>query len=134
DKKDFYNTDIVLKQLTTLKIDYIILAGFLWLIPSNLINTFENKIINIHPSLLPKYGGKGMYGDYVHKAVIENKETFSGITIHLVNEQYDQGQILFQAKTEVSPNDTPHSLAQRIHELEYKYFPEIIEKYINGKL
>jgi phosphoribosylglycinamide formyltransferase 1 len=112
------------------KADYIILAGFLWLIPNYLIKAFPEKIINIHPALLPKYGGKGMYGDHVHKAVIDAGEKESGITIHLVNEEYDKGQILFQAKCEVTADDTPESLAKKIHELEQEHFPKAIEEYI----
>ncbi len=112
-------------------VDYIILAGFLWLIPKYLIQAFPNKIINIHPALLPKYGGKGMYGDRVHQAVIEAGEEESGITIHLVNEEYDQGEILFQAKCNVAKQDTPGSLAKKIHALEYEHFPKAIEDFIN---
>lgn len=111
-------------------IDYIILAGFLWLIPEYLIEAFPNKILNIHPALLPKFGGKGMYGDKVHEAVISSAESESGITIHLVNEEYDKGKILFQAKCDIETNDTPESLASKIHELEYAHFPRIIEEYI----
>ncbi len=111
-------------------IDYVILAGFLWLIPDYLIEAFPEKIINIHPALLPKFGGKGMYGYHVHEAVIEASEKESGITIHLVNEEYDKGEILFQAKCPVEENDTADSLATRIHELEYEHFPRVIEKYI----
>jgi len=110
--------------------DYIILAGFLWLIPNYLVQAFPNKIINIHPALLPKYGGKGMYGEYVHKAVIKAKEKESGITIHLVNEAYDEGEHLFQAKCPVEETDTPASLAQKIHQLEYAHFPQAVEHYI----
>lgn len=112
---------------TLIDIDYIILAGFLWLIPKYLIKAFPNKIINIHPALLPKYGGKGMYGDKVHQAVIDGGEKESGITIHLVNEEYDKGKVLFQAKCDVEANDTPESLAKKIHELEYEHFPKVIE-------
>jgi len=111
-------------------IDYIILAGFLWLIPKYLIRAFPNRIINIHPALLPKYGGKGMYGDHVHKAVINAGEEESGVTIHLVNEEYDRGKILFQAKCNVEKEDTPDVLAQKIHQLEYAHFPRAIERYV----
>lgn len=113
--------------------DYIILAGFLWLIPEYLIKAFPNKIINIHPALLPKYGGKGMYGSHVHKAVIEAKEKESGITIHLVNEEYDKGEILFQVKCNIDESDTPDSLAKKIHGLEHEHFPRVIEKYIKKR-
>lgn len=108
--------------------DFIVLAGFLWKIPEYLIQLFPDKIINIHPALLPKYGGKGMYGMHVHNAVVENKEEKSGITIHYVNEHYDEGTIIFQAETEVLISDTPEDVAAKIHELEYKHFPRIIEK------
>ncbi|MEM7298763.1 MAG: formyltransferase family protein, partial [Bacteroidota bacterium] len=112
--------------------DYIILAGFLWLIPDYLVKAFPNKIINIHPALLPKFGGKGMYGQHVHEAVIAAGEQESGITIHLVNEDYDKGKILFQARCDVVPDDTPDTLAKKIHALEYEHFPKVIENYILG--
>lgn len=124
------NTDSVLQSLREKEIDYIILAGFLLLIPEKIIKTFENKIINIHPSLLPAYGGKGMYGSKVHEAVIDKNETQSGITIHLVNNEYDKGEILFQAICPINKNDDASLLAQKIHELEHKYFPKVIENYI----
>ena len=107
--------------------DYVILAGFLWKIPSEIIDSFPNRIINIHPALLPKYGGKGMYGMHVHSAVVENNETVSGITIHFVNENYDEGAIIFQKSIDVLPSDTAEDVAQKIHILEYEYFPKIIE-------
>jgi len=115
--------------LSTLKkeADYIILAGFLLKIPEKLVKAFPNKIINIHPALLPKYGGKGMYGMNVHKAVKENNETETGITIHFVNENYDEGAIIFQAKTKLETTDSPDRIAEKIHELEQRYFPRIIE-------
>ena len=106
----------------------MVLAGFLWMIPENLIKAYPNKIINIHPALLPKYGGKGMYGDNVHKAVIENKEAGSGITIHFVNEKYDEGKIIFQAKCTILPTDNYEDLANKIHALEYEHFPKIVEQ------
>jgi len=109
-------------------IDFIVLAGFLLKIPENLIAAFPNKIINIHPALLPKYGGKGMYGDAVHKAVVANKEKESGITIHYVNEHYDEGAIIFQAKCTVSETDTYEDVAHKIHQLEYEHFPRVIER------
>ncbi len=111
-------------------IDFIILAGFLLKIPQFFIEQFPDRIMNIHPALLPKFGGKGMYGDRVHKAVIENKEKKSGISIHLVNQNYDEGKIIFQKSIDVIAEDTPQSLASRIHELEYKYYPKVIEEYI----
>jgi phosphoribosylglycinamide formyltransferase 1 len=127
------NTSIVLDKLKEYKIDFIVLAGFMIMVPDSLIKLFPNKIVNIHPALLPKYGGKGMFGDHVHKAVIEAKEKESGISIHYVNEKYDEGAIIFQAKCEITPTDTPETLAARIHELEHKYYPEIIEKVIKEK-
>jgi phosphoribosylglycinamide formyltransferase-1 len=120
----------VAKLLHSERIDFIVLAGFLKLIPADIITMFANKIINIHPALLPKYGGKGMYGNNVHKAVIDAGETETGITIHLVNEHYDKGDILFQAKCPVHASDTVEDVASRIHLLEYKYFPSIIDQYI----
>ena len=113
-------------------IDIIILAGFLLKIPTYLITAFAHRIINIHPSLLPKYGGKGMYGNNVHKSVLLNKETQSGITIHMVNEHYDEGEILFQKSCKVRVDDEVSDLAERINQLEYQYFPKIIEDYINS--
>lgn len=109
-------------------VDLIVLAGFLWLIPEWLIRKFPDKIVNVHPALLPKYGGKGMYGDNVHLAVFNNHETESGITIHFVNEKYDEGSIIYQHKVKLDDLDTPISIAAKIHELEYRYFPTIIEK------
>jgi phosphoribosylglycinamide formyltransferase-1 len=123
----------VLNVLLKKDIDYIILAGFLLKIPQSLIDTFPTQIINIHPALLPSYGGKGMFGDHVHRAVIANAETQSGITIHLVNENYDEGKILFQAHCAVNQEDTSETLAKKIHALEYKHFPQIIEDYILNK-
>jgi len=114
--------------------DYIVLAGFLWKVPSKITDAFENKIINIHPALLPKYGGKGMYGMNVHKAVKDNKEEETGITIHFVNEKYDDGAIIFQEKTSISADDTPEMIAEKVHELEYACFPKTIEKVILGNV
>ncbi|MEO9872434.1 phosphoribosylglycinamide formyltransferase [Ekhidna sp.] len=128
--KEEFRDSSFLKRLEG--IDYIILAGFLWLIPDYLVRAFSNRIINIHPALLPKFGGKGMYGSQVHKAVIESYEAESGITIHLVNEEYDKGEVLFQAKCKVEPKDTPDSLAQKIHALEYEHFPRVIGEYIKA--
>lgn len=126
-RDDFYNTSKIVNTLNDRKIDFIILAGFLWLIPQNLIDLYRNRIINIHPALLPKYGGKGMYGMYVHEAVIKNKEPESGITIHYVNENYDEGNTIFQAKCKIETDETPESLANKIHQLEYEHFPKVIE-------
>ena len=127
-RQAFYKTNVVLDVLKTQQPELIVLAGFLWKVPENLITAYPNRILNIHPSLLPKYGGKGMYGDRVHQAVVANGETESGITIHYVNEHYDEGNIIFQAKTTVLPTDTPDTLAEKIHLLEYEHFPKIIEK------
>lgn len=129
-RNDFNNTDVVDKQILSYKPDLIVLAGFLWKIPERLIILFPNKIINIHPALLPNYGGKGMYGHFVHEAVINAKETKSGITIHYVNEHYDQGDYIFQAECELTPLDTAETLAQKIHLLEFAHFPQIIKKTI----
>lgn len=128
--KNDLDSGAVLKILKDRKIDFIVLAGFLLKIPSSIINVFPNKIINIHPSLLPKYGGKGMYGEKVHEAVIAAHENQSGITIHFVNEKYDEGAIIFQAKCNVSKTDTVESLAHKIHDLEYAHFPMVLEKTI----
>ncbi|HOU97896.1 MAG TPA: phosphoribosylglycinamide formyltransferase [Bacteroidales bacterium] len=130
-REEFYQQNTILDLLLQSKIDYVILAGFLWLVPEKMIEVFDNKIINIHPALLPAYGGKGMYGHHVHQKVIENKETCSGITIHLVNKEYDKGTILFQAVCKIIEDDTADTLAQKIHSLEYQYFPQIILTKIN---
>lgn len=133
-KQNFAKEDTVVNILENNQIDWVILAGFLWLVPQNLVHAFSNKIINIHPALLPKYGGKGMWGNHVHEAVVQNKETESGITIHLVNEHYDQGKVLFQANCQVKPQDTADDVAQKIHTLEYEHFPKIIQKCISGEI
>ncbi|MEA3447212.1 MAG: phosphoribosylglycinamide formyltransferase, partial [Bacteroidota bacterium] len=117
DKKNLNNCDFLLQELKKYEIDLIVLAGFLALIPSKIVHTYKTRIINIHPALLPKYGGKGMYGDKVHKAVLQNKETESGISIHYVNEIYDEGNIILQARCPVYSNDTPETLGARIHKL-----------------
>ncbi len=132
DREDFYCNGKVYEQLLSDNPDLIVLAGFLWLIPEDIIKKYKGRIINIHPALLPAYGGKGMYGMNVHNAVIANGEKTSGITIHLVNEKYDDGDILFQAKCVVSPKDTPESLAQKIHTLEHENFPRVIELYLRS--
>lgn len=129
-KEDFYQQDTILALLRQSTIDYIILAGFLWLVPEKIIEAFENKIINIHPALLPAYGGRGMYGHHVHQKVIENKEKRSGITIHLVDKEYDKGKILFQAVCTINQGDTAEVLAQKIHLLEYQHFPKVILSYV----
>jgi len=132
DQNDFYVSGKVMEFLEKHKIDFVVLAGFLWLVPENLIEKYRGRIINIHPALLPSYGGKGMYGDAVHKAVIANHDPESGITIHFVNGRYDEGDIIFQARCKVDPEDSPESLARKVHALEYAHFPEVIEKLILG--
>lgn len=127
DRKRFYDTPEIIDILRAQEIDLIVLAGFMWLVPPALVSAFPNRIVNIHPALLPKYGGKGMYGDFVHKAVLEAKEKESGITIHYVNEHYDEGQIIFQERCAVDADDTPETLAAKIHRLEHRYYPQVIE-------
>lgn len=135
DKEGFYENYASLKeQLAANAIDTIVLAGFLWLVPNWLLKTYADKVINIHPSLLPKFGGKGMHGIKVHQAVKEAKETKTGITIHLCNQQYDKGAVLFQAECAVHPFDEPADIAGRVLELEHKYFAPTIEAYISGKI
>ena len=126
-------THEILDDLIARRVDWIILAGFLWLIPEYLLKAYPQKIINIHPALLPNYGGKGMYGARVHEAVIASGDNESGITIHFVNEKYDEGQVIFQEKCLIEREETPESLALKIHELEYKYFPEVISKLVSLK-
>lgn len=130
-KEDFFETDKVLKYLLQEQIDLIVLAGFLWKIPESLLKAFPGRIINIHPALLPKYGGKGMYGMKVHETVIKNGEKESGITIHYVNEHYDEGEIIFSAKCTVDASDTPETLANKIHALEHEFYPKVIEQVLS---
>lgn len=132
DRERFFYGDAYLDVLHETKIELIVLAGFLWKIPLPIIHAFPKRIINIHPALLPKYGGKGMYGNKVHEAVIEAGEKKSGITIHYVDEHYDEGDIIFQATCDVLPGDTPETLAQRIHKLEHKHYPAVIERLIRN--
>ncbi len=129
DRSDFFDTDRILNFLKE-EADLIVLAGFLWKIPKKIINAFADKIINIHPALLPNYGGKGMYGMHIHRAVVNNQEKETGITIHFVNENYDEGAIIFQKKVDLSSNDTPETVAEKIHKLEQENFPKVIEKVI----
>ncbi len=126
-KPDFETGEAILELLQQYKVDAIVLAGFLIKVPDLLINAFPDRIINIHPALLPNYGGKGMYGDHVHKAVRASGDTESGITIHFVNKQYDDGNIIFQAKCTVEPTDGYDEIAQKVHALEYEHFPKVIE-------
>jgi phosphoribosylglycinamide formyltransferase-1 len=130
DKKSFCETDEVVKKLKSENISWIILAGFLWLIPKNLVHAFPNRIINIHPALLPLYGGKGMYGHFVHEAVVEAKDKESGITIHFVNERYDEGQVIFQTTCSIDPQDTPDMVAKKVQRLEHEHFPLVVENLI----
>jgi len=130
DRRKFYETKEVVDTLKKRKVDLVVLAGFLWLIPENLIQNFT--IINIHPALLPKYGGKGMYGMNVHKAVIASGDKESGISIHYVNEKYDEGILIFQERCAIVDGDTPEKVAEKVHALEYRYFPEVIEKVLLG--
>jgi len=127
DRNDFYNSGKVIEYLQSNNINLIVLAGFLWLVPDKILSLYPGRVINIHPALLPLYGGKGMYGDKVHKAVISNHDKESGITIHYVNNQYDAGDIIFQARCIVDESDTPDSLAVKVHALEYEYYPGVIE-------
>jgi phosphoribosylglycinamide formyltransferase-1 len=128
DKKTFGDKELFYTLIEPYNPDLLVLAGFLWLIPAYLINKFSGKIINIHPALLPKYGGKGMYGHHIHEAVLAQKEKEHGITIHLVNEEYDKGNIIFQAKFDLTPNDDIHSVSKKISELEMHYYPEAIKR------
>ena len=131
-KEELDNTEVVQKKLSECSVDFIVLSGFLLKIPKSITSLFPNKIINIHPSLLPKFGGKGMYGENVHKAVVDAKEKQSGITIHYVNNNYDEGNIIFQEKFSLIKNETSESLSKKVHGLEMKYFPLVIEKIINS--
>ncbi len=127
DKYEFYKTEAVVNLLKSLEIDLIVLAGFLWLVPQNLLRAFPNKIINIHPALLPKYGGKGMYGDYVHKAVLENEEEESGITIHFVNENFDEGEIIHQSRFRIDRGDDLEMIKFKGQQLEHHHYPKVVE-------
>lgn len=132
-RRDFFETDNVLLFLRERHIDYLILAGFLLLVPENLLKAFPDRIINIHPALLPKYGGKGMYGHNVHEAVVANHETETGITIHIVDQHYDRGTTLFQARCNVAPTDTADDVAAKIHLLEKAWFPKVIDAFVLNK-
>ena len=133
DREYFYHSPALLKELGDRQIDFIILAGFLWLIPEYLLKAYPKKIVNIHPALLPKYGGKGMYGMNVHQAVWAAGEKESGITIHYVNERYDEGDIIFQAACQLNPNDNPDSIRNKVQALEHRYFPSVVLKLIQNK-
>jgi len=127
DKFDFYQTDNIVRLLKSMEIDLIVLAGFLWLIPENLLKAFPNQIINIHPALLPKYGGKGMYGDRVHQSVLNNKESESGITIHFVNENFDEGEIIHQSKYRIDKDDDIEMIKFKGQQLEHLHYPRVVE-------
>ena len=129
-RADFYESGAVLQYLHEKQVDWVILAGFLWLVPEAMLEAYPNRIINIHPALLPKYGGKGMYGHHVHEAVVAAGEHESGITIHIVDHNYDRGTTLFQARCTVTPDDTPDTLAAKIHLLEKEHFPRVIDETI----
>lgn len=130
-REEFNNSSKILDYLLERNIDFIVLAGFLWLVPNNLIKAYPDKIVNIHPALLPGYGGKGMYGMKVHEAVVANKEQKSGISIHYVNEKYDDGNIIFQASCSIAAEDTPEDVAEKIHALEYEHFPKVIAQLLS---
>ena len=126
----FYDSDDVVGLLHAYGIDYVVLAGFLWLVPENLVRAYGGRMVNVHPALLPRHGGKGMYGDRVHKAVVEAGDIRTGITIHKVNEAYDSGDVIAQYSVAVEPGDTPERVAEKVHALEYEYFPKVIEQEI----
>lgn len=131
EKEQFFRGNAYVDELKAIGIDFLVLAGFLWKVPAALIQAYPQQIVNIHPALLPKYGGKGMYGHFVHEAVIKNKETESGISIHLVDELYDHGKVVFQARCKVLADDTPDTLAARIHELEHRHYAAVIEELVS---
>jgi phosphoribosylglycinamide formyltransferase 1 len=132
DRKTFYDTPKVIEILQNEHIDLVVLAGFMMLIPEAMVQAFPSRIINIHPALLPKYGGKGMYGHFVHEAVVAAQEPESGISIHFVNERYDEGDIIFQATCPVTPEDTPDEVARKVQVLEHQHYPEVVEKLLNA--
>ena len=132
--ESFKKSGVVLNYLRSVAIDFVVLAGFLMKVPNDIIHAYANKIVNLHPSLLPKYGGKGMYGKRVHSAVIEARESESGISIHFVNEEYDEGAIIFQAKVSVEKGDSVEVLTKKIQQLEHRFFPKVIEQVISKSL
>jgi len=131
-RDNFYNSEDILQKLHTYNIDFVVLAGFLWLMPKYLVTAYPNRIVNIHPALLPKYGGKGMYGMNVHRAVHTAQEKESGMTIHYVNEHYDEGATIFQAKCFILPSDSPEVIAKKVLALEHKYFPMVIDELLSS--
>lgn len=134
EKEPFFRGSAYVPELQAMQIDFLVLAGFLWKIPSALVHAFRQRIVNIHPALLPKYGGKGMYGRFVHEAVIGAGERESGITIHYVDELYDHGQAIFQARVIIEPGDTPETLAAKVQHLEHFHFPRVIEEVVKSTL
>ena len=126
-RQEFYDTDAVIRLLKNLQVDLIVLAGFLWLVPATLLKAFPNKIINLHPALLPKYGGKGMYGDHVHNAILAAKEEESGITIHFVSDKYDEGEIIHQSRFKIDHGDNLEVIKFKGQQLEHQHFPKVIE-------
>ncbi len=133
DRKQFSESNDVLLWLKEFQVTHIVLAGFLWLVPANILKAYSPRIVNIHPALLPKFGGKGMYGDNVHNAVLSAGEQETGITIHEVNEKFDEGKILFQATCPVAPGDTAAMIADKVHKLEHAHFPRVIDEWISGR-
>ena len=133
DRRLFYETENLLDILAERQIDYIVLAGFLWLVPPYLVRAYAGRMANIHPALLPKYGGKGMYGMKVHEAVKAAGDAETGITIHLVNERYDEGDVVFQARCRVTPEDSPESIARKVQQLEHQYFAPVVKKLLKGE-
>jgi phosphoribosylglycinamide formyltransferase-1 len=133
EKNAFFNSDTYIKILKEANIDLVVLAGFLWKVPANLVETFPNRIINIHPALLPKYGGKGMYGHFVHEAVVAAGDKESGITIHFVNEKYDDGETILQERCEITAEDTPETVAKKVQALEHRWFPVIVERLLSER-
>jgi phosphoribosylglycinamide formyltransferase-1 len=132
DRKTFYDTHRIIEILQNEHIDLVVLAGFMMLIPEAMVQAFPDKIVNIHPALLPKYGGKGMYGHFVHEAVVAAQELESGVSIHFVNERYDEGDIIFQATCEVIPTDTPEEVARKVQVLEHQHYPEVVDKLLSA--
>lgn len=132
-RQEFSETENLLEELQRFQIDFIVLAGFLWLVPKYLIRAYPDRIINIHPALLPEFGGKGMYGMHVHKAVIEAGKKESGISIHYVNERFDEGEIIFQTRCKLDESETPESLANKVHQLEHTHFSAVIENLLKEK-
>lgn len=128
DRATFYQTDRIVQLLQQQRVDLIVLAGFMWLIPENLVKAYTNRMLNIHPALLPKYGGKGMYGHFVHEAVVAAGETESGITIHYVNDRYDEGDIVFQASCTLEADDNPDEVAQKVQMLEHLHYPRVVDE------